>query len=357
MNFTKPLEIGASIIAIATLLTYTNIIPSNLSNIILVLLFTILYLLFNYKREGFSLIALIPIIAAMGIIIINKDPSMASLILIWIIYDISNNAEIDIQGVAKSFLITGSIGYVMTLCAYFTIGLNKHADLHMWRINHMISRASLGFQQPNTSMLYALALVMSALIAYKASLSKAIIILSITSTLYIFNQSRTSFLLIILIVVLDLLNITWPFPRILFTILTFVSYALVFLPINNDLDQLLSGRITLYHQYFNSLGVHLLNNPLSENTMLDSSYIQMILSKGLIFTVFFIISLFIILKSKSKLGKTLALAYILSAFTETTFLHFELLFQVLLASNAVFKGEPKNDNTEKSMCYNYHSCL
>lgn len=221
----------------------------------------------------------------------------------------------------------------------------------------MISRASLGFQQPNTSMLYALALVMSALIAYKASLSKAIIILSITSTLYVFNQSRTSFLLIILIVVLDLLNITWPFPRILFMILTFVSYSLVFLPINNDLDQLLSGRITLYHRYFDSLGVHLLNNPLSENTMLDSSYIQMILSKGLIFTVFFVISLFIILKSKSKLGTTLALAYILSAFTETTFLHFELLFPVLLASNAVFKGEPKNDNPEKSMCYNYHSSL
>lgn len=338
MNFTKPLKIGASIIAIATLLTYTHIIPSNLSNIILVLLFTILYLLFNYKREGFSLFALIPIIASMGIIIINKDPSMASLILIWIIYDIFNNAEIDIQDVAKSFLITGSIGYVITLCAYFTIGLNKHADLHMWRINHMVSRASLGFQQPNTSMLYALALVMSALIAYKSSVSKAIIILSITSILYIFNQSRTSFLLIILIVILDLLNITWPFTRILFTILTVVSYSLVFLPINNDLDQLLSGRITLYHQYFNSLGVHLLNNPLSDNTMLDSSYIQMILSKGLIFTVFFIISLFLILKSKSKLGKTLALAYILSAFTETTILHFELLFPVMLACLSYSKG-------------------
>lgn len=345
MEFTKPLQFASAIVAATTLLMYTNILPTTAGNIVLVLLFLVLYLLFNAKRNGFSLISLIPITIALGIVIINKDPSLVSLALIWVLYDIFNNATYDAPKIAKSFFITGIIGYIIILAAYFAFGLNKHADLEMWRINKMIMRSSLGFQQPNTSMMYALALVMSMIIAYKMTWFKSIVTLLTVFGLYHFNQSRTSFILIILVVLMNQLRGSLPWPKVIFVITGITSYLLLTLPLNPQLNNLLSGRISLYKSYTALYGIHLLANPLVENTMLDNSYIQMLLSKGVLFTIVFFISILIILKTKTTTSRILVLAYILSAFTETTFLHFDLLFPVLLVSNTVFKGDPNNDIT------------
>lgn len=345
IEFTKPLQFASVTVAVTTLLMYTRILPTSLGNILLILLFSILYIILNAKRNGFSLISIIPITIALGVIIINKDPSLASLVLIWVLYDIFNNATYDAPKIAKSFFITGISGYILTIAAYVTVGLNKHADLEMWRINKMITRSSLGFQQPNTSMMYALALIMSMIIAYKMTWFKSALTLLIVFGLYHFNQSRTAFILIILVVIMNQLRIVWPWPKLLFILTGIASYLLVILPTNLQINDLLSGRISLYKSYTKSLGIHFLANPLSDNTMLDNSYIQMLLSKGVLFTIVFFISILIILKTKTTTSKILVLAYVLSAFTETTFLHFDLLFSVLLVSNTVFKGELNNDIT------------
>lgn len=362
MNLTKPLQWAASITAIATLLTYTKIIPATLSNIILVLLFTILYLIFNYKRSGFSLHALIPIILSLGIVIINKDPSMVSLILLWIMYDIFKNATINTQVVAKSFFITGISGYIIILIAYFTVHLNQHADLVMWRINKLITRSSLGFQQPNTSMMYALAIILSMILAYKMNWTKTILTIAVITGLYHFNQSRTSFILIIMVLLLNQLKISWPWPRLIFTITAITSYILMVIPINDSVNQLLSGRLSLYQSYNSLLGIHLLANPIAESKMLDNSYVQMILSKGIIFTIVFMISIIFIMKTKSTKGKIITLAYVLSAFTETTFLHFDLLFPLLLAClaiepNNIKEGNPQINDSNNTFNLNNRSRL
>lgn len=339
MEFTKPLQFGAIIIASTTLLMYTNILPSTLGNVVLVLLFSLLYFLFTIKRDGLSLRTLIPITISISLVIINKDPALISLVLLWILYDIHNNTTYNTQKIAKSFFFTGVTGYLFTIGAYLLIGLNKHADLEMWRINKLITRSSLGFQQPNTSMMYALAIVMSLIIAYKMTWIKSTATLAVIFGLYHYNQSRTAFILIILVILMNQLTITWPWPKLVFIGTGILSYILLVIPINPQLNNILSGRLSLYQSYTKSLGIHILANPLTDNTMLDNSYIQMLLSKGILFTIVFAVSLLYIVKTKSKLSQILFLAYILSAFTETTFLHFDLLFPVLLVSNTAFKGE------------------
>lgn len=330
MNLTKHFQFGAGVIALCTLLTYINLLPSTISNLLIVITFIIIYLLFSATRGGFSLLMLLPITGAFAIIFLNRDPTMISLVLLWLIYDMQRSSQIDIKRVARTFFITGCIGYILTLVAYFAIGLNKHADLVMWRVDHLVSRSSLGFQQPNASMLYVVSLTLAFVLAYKVTLKQYISALVVIISLYTLNQSRTGLILSILLLTVVKFNIKIPVPRLIMIMIAALSYALMVMPINLKLDEILSGRLTLYHAYSNQFGIHPIGNPIVANSMIDNGYIQMLLSKGWIFGLFFFISLLIIAKPHNRLGTIAFLIYALSAFTETTFLHLDLLFPVLL---------------------------
>lgn len=347
MNLTKPFKFGAIIVALCTLLTYTNLLSSTISNLTIVATFGIIYLIFCAARGGFSLLMLIPITGAFAIIFLNQDPTMISLALIWMIYDIITNSEIDRAVIAKSFFITGTLGYLVVIAAYFTIGLNKHADLTMWRVDHIISRASLGFQQPNASMLYVLSLAIAYVIAYKLTWTRYIVGIGIISGLFVLNQSRTGFLLVILLLTLTKFNIRWPFPRLTFMIIAGLSYALMVLPINEMLDSILSGRLALYQSYRAEFGIHPIGNPMVDNAMIDNGYIQMLLSKGWVFCLFFVVSMFIVKSSKTRLASIVFAVYILSSFTETTFLHLDILIPMLLIITETKFNTQKGSNLEK----------
>ena len=331
MDFTKELQWGASFTALLTLLDYVKLLPASLTNAGIVLVFGVIYLLFCARRGGFSLLHLIPITCAIGIMVINKDPSMISLTVIWFLIDIFSNTELDITKICKSFFYTGLTGYILTLAAYFSIGFNKSSDIVMWRIDHLITRSALGFLQANTSMMYALVLVMTAVIAFPVSWKRTITIIAISSGLFYFNQSRTSFILILIVALGTQFNVRIPMIRLAYLCIAFLSYSLLVNPVQDNLDALLSGRLTLYLTYLRQFGVHLLGSPSARNAMIDNGYIQMIFSKGILFTLLFVLSLQFIFRKKSRLASVLAFAYLLSAFTETTFQHFDLLLPILLA--------------------------
>lgn len=331
MNFTKPLQWSAGVVALATLLTYTNLLPSAIANIVIVLSFGIIYLNFCAKRGGFSLTILLPITGALAIIFLNQDPTMVSLVLLWMLYDITKNTQFDKSKVAKSFFYTACVGYLLIIGAYLAIGLNKHADMTMWRVDHLVSRASLGFQQPNASMMYALAITIAFVTAFKLTWTKFISGILVASILFHFNQSRTGFILILLLLVLVKFNIKWPFAKLTMISIAVISYALTILPINMKWDELLSGRLSLYQSYKSLFGVHPLGNHVVDSAMIDNGYIQMLLSKGWIFVIFFMISILIIINTKTKLAAAIFAVYILSAFTETTFLHLDLLIPLMIA--------------------------
>lgn len=347
MNLTKPFKFGAIVVALSTLLTYTNLLSSTVSNLTMVATFGIIYLIFCAARDGFSLLMLIPITGAFAIIFLNRDPTMISLALIWMIYDMITNSELDKKAIAKSFFISGTLGYLVVIMAYFTIGLNKHADLTMWRVDHMISRASLGFQQPNASMLYVLSLAVAYIIAYDLTWKRYIVGVGITSGLFVFNQSRTGFLLVLVLLTLTKFNIRWPFLRLTLTVIAGLSYALMVLPINAMLDSLLSGRLALYQSYKAEFGIHPIGNSMVDKAMIDNGYIQMLLSKGWIFCLFFVVSMFIVKSSKTRLASIVFAVYILSSFTETTFLHLDILIPMLLIITETKFNTKKGLNLEK----------
>lgn len=330
MNLTKPFQVGVVIVAITTLLSYTNLLPSAITNIAIVLTFGFVYLVFCAKRNGLSIVALFPIIGALAIIFLNQDPTMISLVLIWMLYDMIKNSELDKVKIAKTYAITASIGYVLILIAYFTVHLNSHADMVMWRIDHLVNRASLGFQQPNAGMLYALSIAIAVTIAYKINWTLYISGIIIAYGLFHFNQSRTGFVLIVLLLTLAKFNLKIPFVKTIMLTIAGISYSLMVLPVNPKLDTLLSGRLALYQSYKADFGIHPLGNPLVDNAMIDNGYVQMILSKGFIFVIFFVISILLIVNTKNKIAAIVFLVFILSAFTETTFLHLDLLIPVLI---------------------------
>ena len=330
LDATQPLSFGAALTAVVTLLAYTNVIPATVSNILLTLAFGIIYLIFGAKRKGFTFSSVSVLIITVALILINKNPAMISLTLIWIIFDIASHATYDLKQIAKSFLLVAVPGYIAVVTAYVTIGFNASSDISMWRINKLVFRSALGFAQPNMGMMYVLAIVMATTVAYKMSLKTGLLILITSSFIFSFTQSRTAFLLIIALVLLTYFHVNPPFIKVLFIMLASLSCALVILPINPDLNMLLSGRLSLYDFYRTSLGVHLLSNPLAENTMLDNSYIQMVLSKGILFTTAFFAIILNVFNTTRAQGRRLALIYMVSAFPETTFLHFDLLLFVIL---------------------------
>ena len=117
------------------------------------------------------------------------------------------------------------------------------------------------------------------------------------------------------------------------------SYSLLKLPINQYLNNFLSGRLSLYQEIYSTFGIHLIGNNDVKNTMLDTAYLQSLLAKGILFTLFLFVTFFFIFflkrKTQTRLQSLVIMMYFLIAFTETSFFRFVILFPVLMVIMAV----------------------
>ena len=132
-------------------------------------------------------------------------------------------------------------------------------------------------------------------------------------------------------------------------LLLIISYSLLKLPINQYLNSLLSGRLSLYQEIYSTFGIHLIGNNDVKNTMLDTAYLQSLLAKGILFTLFLFVTFFFIFflkrKTQTRLQNLVIMMYFLIGFTETSFFRFVILFPVLIVimdqkeSNKVMERE------------------
>ncbi|WP_257614490.1 hypothetical protein [Oenococcus oeni] len=112
-----------------------------------------------------------------------------------------------------------------------------------------------------------------------------------------------------------------------------ISLYVLLHPYSDQLNTILSGRLVLYQEYYQTYGIHFLRTEALENAMFDSGYLQSLLSKG----IFFSTQLMLILtwmgwhvKRMSWKSAILLLSYFALGFTETALQHFELFFPLII---------------------------
>ncbi|MQW22632.1 MULTISPECIES: hypothetical protein [unclassified Lactococcus] len=343
-------------------LSNTGLITSSIYSALMAVSILMTYFVFSKRRGGFALIELIVLLISFLFVILNRDPSNFSLGLMWILYFIFRKCEINGRVLLKTYAITASICFSISVILYYLIGFNKKSDMLMWRNEGFVPRLSLGFIQPNMTMMSFLGIILALL--YLSNMKRKNTVLMIIATLIVFKltQSRTSGYIIFILLGICLIFgkkymsvVSKALKRLVLLlpiVLSAISFAMLKLPINERLDSLLSGRISLYQMIYYEFGIHLLGNSASKSTMLDTGYLQAMIAKGILFTLFLAISFYIILfksrKNQTRVDMLVIAVYFLVAFTETSFFRFVLLLPVLIiAMNRIAFESPTNHLSSK----------
>ncbi|WP_236695801.1 hypothetical protein [Weissella halotolerans] len=332
----------------------TNLVSSTFFNVIQASTIIVGYGIVIYVSKKIKISSIMLIGFDIILIILNHSLAMVSLALIVMMIEVfSYSNELDYRRLLRIYFSIVLSLFLVIVMMYYLFNFNNH-DFSMWRNGAMIYRKALGFLQPNVaSMLW-----ISIFFSFIGLLNDRHVFIKLVAFLipswFLFNetQSRTSMYVLILLamaVVLlkNRLDSQAPFllKKATFSmpiILTTISLILLFYPTNRVIDSLLSGRITLYKTFYQQYGIHLIGQSALEEAMLDNSYLQAIMSKGILF---FLVLLFIIVvllghkKSYTYRSLLLFMGYFLISFTETSLQHFELLLPIVLVS--MIKGSDK----------------
>ncbi|NLM68160.1 MAG: hypothetical protein GX180_13455, partial [Enterococcus sp.] len=127
-----------------------------------------------------------------------------------------------------------------------------------------------------------------------------------------------------------------------------VSLLVLFLPLNQMLNTLFSGRQALYQQFYKQIGGLKWSASSSlEDAMFDNGYLQALLSKGILFSILaFILFIWLIYQYMHKMDYIQFIVFFVFfaiAFAETTLFKFEVLFPVLLVLNRVYEPDNEQD--------------
>ncbi len=303
----------------------------------------------NQVRLGFIIISLV-------IMLINRSPEMiSSTMMITFIYIIFTEKNINYEKLLKVFTYTTLAIFILIVAAYYIFNFNNH-NLLGWRNNEQIFRRALGFEQPNIAMVDYLSIVYGLIALLKRANHRIfyLFLAFVTCIIYTQTKSRTSFYVILAALGLFFILgrhankrlptlwgkfITW-----LPVILLFSSIYFLLTPYNKNLDSLLSHRIHFYqHYYKEGGGLHFLRN-LSFKTkpLIDSSYIETLITKGIVFTIQMITIFTSLLnhyaKNMTYKGAILIASFFFVAFTETSLQRFNLFFlMVLILANEASK--------------------
>lgn len=345
ITMTREMRVIALCVVILEYLNNTGLIASSVYSFSMASTILLSYILFCKKRKGFSLKEIIVLLIPFIFVVLNRDPSNFSLGLMWILYFMLSKSEIDLKKVMKTFFVTSSVCFILTIVLYLIMSLNKSSDMIMWRGDAFINRMSLGFIQPNFAMMSFLGIAIALLyLSTERQRITIIFIAIVTFIIFYFTQSRTSgyilfFILSILFVSSkktkkQVSNFEKRSITVLPLLLLIISYSLLKLPINQYINSLLSGRLALYQEIYSTFGIHLIGNNDVKNTMLDTAYLQSLLAKGILFTLFLFVTFFFIFflkrKTQTRLQSLVIMMYFLIAFTETSFFRFVILFPVLM---------------------------
>ncbi|MDR3240568.1 MAG: hypothetical protein LBT37_00160 [Lactobacillaceae bacterium] len=313
------------------------------------------YLAGLWRRKTIKLYEILFLTLGGLLIVYKRDLSMISLpMFVMLFAELQHSFKrIDFLYVVKRLFFFALIIFWAIVLAYFTIGFGKEHDVNMWRIDHMVFRASLGFVHANQATMMCMSVFLLGFAWYAKT--RNIILLAAVFGMTVFvvsqTQSRTTFYSMCVIAAVGLL--AWAFLRSSIGIARYFlvvmvlgvfawSYYLLTVPPEPQLNNLLSGRITLWQTFYHRTGIHFLGTPSLEYAMFDNGYLQMMLSKGLYFLVLFMSIQIYLITSMKKMTVATAIAfagYLIVGVTETSLLHFDVFIPVLLAYFISLKPE------------------
>lgn len=353
---TKIFTLVSITIYITEILTGTNIISTSFSAAIQALSIIPILILILVVQRQISITFIFAVIVSIAICIINESVYMfSSTMMIVFIYTLNSMPDIDYQKMLKWIAFTSMTTFGMVVGINLLTGWGSN-NYEMWRVDGLIFRKSLGFSQPNITMLLWLSIVL-AICSIDRKSQRLLTIFVGVSTYFIYSQtqSRTSTYVIMLYCFSILIIGKHANARvgktlsklvcILPILFLLISFYLLLQSYSEWLDVLLSGRLSLYQQFYDTYGINLLNTPELENAMFDNGYLQSLLAKGVIFTIQL---LFILISIGWKVNRMrikdilLFVMYLSIAFTETALQHFELFLPIAIMFAESHKKEALN---------------
>lgn len=249
----------------------------------------------------------------------------------------------------RVFLWLAGVFFSIILLAHFFCGFNEKFSQDIWnpRNEEFTYRMALGFTHPNQAMLkyFGFVLVLLVGVTRKNVFRKSVFVLFTIIPLYFLTLSRTVVIAVIFTLFLLILYRKKMEKQVPLFFKSFVSFfPLIFFVLsliamnfcnNNFLNLLFSGRLGFYKAAVDSYGFTLFGTAIIEkgnDLIIDSSYFNTILSKGIVFFLVYV-SLFRYAVKKTVLTyrkSILLTAFFACAFTETMFFKFDLMFALLL---------------------------
>ncbi|WEV70710.1 polysaccharide polymerase [Lactobacillus sp. ESL0785] len=352
---TKLIIIMSVVVSVMAILSGAGIISNSLSSAIQAIVSMLLMLAILFSNNKFSYSFIFLFLLSLFICLINSAPYMISgTLMITFIYVLRTNVGIDYNKILKWLAAVVGITFGLIVLANLLTGRGAN-DFEMWRGNGYIFRKSLGFTHPNVAMQLWLAVVLDfcSIERHKFERVDNFVVGILTYIIYTQTQSRTSTYLILLYCVIafglgnkiylrvnrTVSKLVCLLPVAIFTI----SLCTLFYRYSPLLNNILSGRLALYKQFYSMYGIHLLKNPELESAMFDNGYLQALLAKGIIFTMQL---LYILIMMGWKIKKMrikdilIFTMYVLIGFTETSLQHFELFIPVaILLASSVQQGK------------------
>lgn len=232
--------------------------------------------------------------------------------------------------------------------------------------NFEVYRYALGFSHPNAAM--SLLLPIFSLLYYLYSKYKKIvigIILIVGKIIFNLTFSRTTFLLIILFVVLILIKDKY-IKKLKFLFLTegfFIVFLMYYLPFyfrDTVLNKLFSGRLWLFHYYLTNHKITLFGyskiKEFYKSYPLDNVYLVTLFENGIFGFILLIILIFIIMfilfKNRDYKAVRIFSIILIFGFMESSALFYNFNIVYFIISDYIFKDKKKirrirNENNSK----------
>lgn len=276
--------------------------------------------------------------------IINFQTELISLaVLVFFMY-VVDFSGMDSRLYSRFYAIPFAIAFGMVVIANITTGFNTH-DVVVWQGGVNTFRRTFGFYYANQASMLLCGLVFGlVLLAGQRFVRMKLMLISLAAW-YVLDGTNSRTSMYILAVSMGLFFVLGKhsngiMPKFVSYIVSMapwlfmgISMYLLLTPYSDELNSLATGRLALYQAYFKQSGYHFLADARFESAMLDNSYLQELMTKGILFVIchLVLLSLMVIGRRISIRTAIFYISFLCISLPETALQHFELLIPIVIS--------------------------